>query len=451
MQYAKCGGVQYQVRLEPLGVPCSECRRQEAVVHLRYARKRLCATCFSDFFVRRVRRTVERYRMFGPRDRVAVAVSGGKDSVALLHALRRAFPEQDLVAMYLNLGIAYYSDHLEQKVRDLARRLEVPLVVHSLPRDEGYRMDDFLATRYRNKMCSVCGAIKRQLFSKLAREQGATVVATGHNLDDTVGTMLSAFFAGDFESIQRLKPVLPPLIPGQARKVKPLIHTPEIEDLYYVLLNRLPVQECSCPHGLGSSVHRYKDLLDQMEQQNPNVKHQLLAVFLKKFVPLVEQQQSREAEIPQVQPCVRCGEPTSSPDRVCSRCRRVEMLQQARRLRLEITPEEFLAWPEQEPRVLIDVRSPEEYEENALEGAIHLPADEVLAHPRRAARRLKAWRRSHTLVVYCNTGRTSYAVAVKLRNLGFRALNLQGGLEALRRTEFFERVARRLPVPGAGG
>ncbi len=447
MQYAKCGGVRYQVRLEPLGVPCSECRQEEAVVHLRYARKRLCAACFSDFFVRRVQRTVERYRMFGPRDRVAVAVSGGKDSVALLHALRRAFPEQDLVAIYLNLGIAYYSDHLEQKVRDLARQLEVPLVVYNLAQEEGYRIDDFLATRYRNKMCSVCGAIKRQLFSKLAREQGATVVATGHNLDDTVGTMLSAFFAGDFESIQRLKPVLPPLIPGQARKVKPLIHTPEIEDLYYVLLNRLPVQECSCPHGLGSSVHRYKDLLDQMEQQNPNVKHQLLAVFLKKFVPLLEQQQPREAEPLSVQPCVRCGEPTSSPDGLCAKCRRVDLLKHARppSLPLEIEPEDLLDGTLPQPYLLLDVRA--EADGHPLPDAVAFPAEPFLQDPRRRARALKRWKRSHLLVVVCDTGRTSYAVAVKLRNLGFRAVNLKGGLQALEKARRLRDLAQRLPKP----
>ena len=445
MQYAKCGAPRITVRLDPLGVPCSECRQAEARVSLPYARKRLCTTCFRDFFVRRVRRTVERYRMFGPRDQVAVAVSGGKDSVALLHALRLAFPDQDLVALHLNLGIAYYSDHLEAKVQQLARDLAVPLVVHSLPRDEGYRIDDFLATRYRHKMCSVCGAIKRQLFSKLAREQGATVVATGHNLDDTVGTMLSAFFAGDFESIRRLKPVLPPLLPGQARKVKPLIHTPEVEDLYYVLLNQLPVQDCSCPHGYGSSVHRYKDLLDTLEKQNPNVKHQLLAVFLKKFVPLLPEPEA-DTTRPEVRPCVQCGEPTSSPDGLCSRCRRVALLQDRRpqALPLELDPEDLLTGSAPEPRILVDVRPREEYEAHHLEGALNLPATTFDEDPRRAAKPLRPWKRSHTILVYCNSGQQSYRVTVKLRNLGFRAVNLRGGLQALERARRFHQLARHL-------
>ncbi len=445
MQYAKCGAPRITVRLDPLGVPCSECRQKEAVVHLRYARKRLCASCFSDFFVRRVRRTVERYRMFGPQDRVAVAVSGGKDSVALLHALKRAFPNQDLLAVYLNLGIAYYSDHLEAKVRKLTEDLRVPLVVYSVPQEEGYRMDDFLATRYRHKMCSVCGAIKRHLFSKVAREHGATVLATGHNLDDTVGTMLSAFFAGDLESIQRLKPVLPPLIPGQARKVKPLIHTPEREDLYYVLLNRLPVQECNCPHGSGSSVHRYKALLDNLETQNPNVKHQLLAVFLKKLVPLIPQ---REPGPQQVQACRQCGEPTSSSEGLCARCRRVALLRSApSTLPLELDPEALLTNSAPQPLILLDVRSQEEYEENHLEGALHVPAEALEEDPRRASRPLRPWKRSHYLLVYCNTGRSSYAVTVKLRNLGFRAMNLRGGLQALQRAQVFHRLAQQFPNP----
>ncbi len=415
---------------------CSECKREEAVVDLKYARKKLCGKCFSDFFVRRVKRTVEKYRMFGPKDRVAVAVSGGKDSVALLDALKKAFPEQDIVAFYIDLGIHHYSEHLREKVKALSERVGVPLYVYDLKEREGYVIDDFLRTKFRSKMCSVCGIIKRGVFTQMAAEVGATVLATGHNLDDTVGTMLSAFFAGDFESISRLKPVLKPLIPGQPKKVKPLFNTPEIEDLYYVVLNDLPVQECNCPHSFGASVSRYKRMLDQMEEGNPNVKYQLLSVFLKKLVPMYERVKSLEeggVSAPlEVKECRICGLPTSSSDGVCSKCRRVALLKEKGGQKLEVSPEEVLEMLRRGERVMfIDTRKREVYEGERIRGALNIPREEFEANQRRIIKKLRRkYGKRAVFITYCYAGRESYPVAVALQRGGLRAYSLKGGISA---------------------
>ncbi len=439
LTYSKCGLPAMTVEVKGLGVKCSECKREEAVVELKYARKKLCPKCFTDFFVRRVKRTVEKYRMFRPEDRVAVALSGGKDSVALLDALKRAFPEQDIVAFYIDLGIHHYSSHLREKVKALTERLNVPLYIYDLKEREGYVIDDFLTTRFRNKMCSVCGIVKRAVFTQMAREVGATVMATGHNLDDTVGTMLSAFFSGDFESISRLKPVLKPLVPGQPKKVKPLFNTPEMEDLYYVVINDLPVQECHCPHSFGASVSRYKRMLDQMERENPNVKFQLLSVFLKKLVPMYEKVKEIEERktdvILEVKPCKVCGLPTSSPDGVCSRCRRVAMLKERGGQRIEIPAEEVMGMlANGEKVVLIDVRSPSAYAKEHLPGAINVPKEEFELNQRKTVRRLRRKYGKRTVfVTYCYAGRESYPVAVALRRAGLRGYSLLGGIEEWKR------------------
>ncbi|NPB03164.1 MAG: TIGR00269 family protein [Thermotogae bacterium] len=431
LTYSKCGLPAMKVEVKGLGVKCSECGQEEAVIELKYARKKLCSNCFTDFFVRRVKRTVDKHRMFGPKDRVAVALSGGKDSVALLDALKRAFPKQDIIAFYIDLGIHYYSDHLRQKVQALTEKVRVPLHIYDLKDREGYVIDDFLTTKFRSKMCSVCGIVKRAVFTQMAKEIGATVMATGHNLDDTVGTMLSAFFAGDFESISRLKPVLKPLIPGQPKKIKPLFNTPEVEDLYYVVLNDLPVQECHCPHSFGASVSRYKRILDQMEKDNPNVKFQLLSVFLKRLVPMYERVKETEKENVsiEVEACKVCGLPTSSPDRVCSRCRRVALLKKRGGQKLEITVEEL---EKLEGRiVLIDVRSPAAYEKEHIPSAINVPKEVFEENPQKMARKLRRkFGRKTTFVTYCYAGRESYPVAVALRRFGLRAYSLRGGLEA---------------------
>ncbi len=422
INYGKCGVGAIRLNLEVIG-RCTRCGR-DAIINVPYAKQKLCKDCFNDFFVNRVRRVVEEYRMFKDGEKVAVAVSGGKDSVALLHALKKAFPKQDIYAFYINLGIKYYSDHLEKKVQKLAEMINVPLEIYNLKEKEGYTIDDFLITKYKNKMCSVCGTIKRNIFALMAKQVGADAIATGHNLDDTVSTMMSLFFAGDLESTARLKPVLKPIIPGQPRKIKPLITTPEVEDLYYVALNDLPVQECGCPHGEFTPIKGMKRWLDEMEKEQPDIKFRLLSVFRRKIIPLIENNLSQG--IQEVMACTVCGMPSSS--QVCAKCKRVmelkEIMDKLSYEDMEVEMENIQNLGENV--ILLDVRDKKEYDTYTLKGAINIPAEEI----ERRWKELIKYKKTHKIVVFCNSGRMSYTVAVKLRNLGFKAYNLRGGIMA---------------------
>ena len=97
-------------------VVCSKCRSANAEVQIPYARMNLCPSCFMGFYRARVRKTVEEFKMFREDDAVGVAVSGGKDSAALLHVLREAFPRLGLKALHINLGIPEYSTHCQEKL-----------------------------------------------------------------------------------------------------------------------------------------------------------------------------------------------------------------------------------------------------------------------------------------------------------------------------------------------
>lgn len=417
VSYGKCGIGVVRLDLKPLG-RCNSCEK-EAVVGIKYAKKKYCPECFSLFFVKRVKRTVEEFRMFKPDERVAIALSGGKDSVALLHALRLAFPETEIFAFYINLGISYYSDHLETKVVKLCESLKVPLEIYNL-KDEGYTIDDFLMTRYKNRMCSVCGTIKRNIFTKMSIKVNARVLATGHNLDDTVSTMMTLFINGDFEGIRRLRPVIKPLLPGSPRKVKPLITTPEVEDLYYVYFNNLPVQECNCPYGEITPIKEIKSVIDKLEEEQPDIKFRLLSVFRKKLIPLLGKEKADTDE--EVRSCAVCGMPSSAE--TCAKCKRVREVMEAKKAKgsecIEVTSPEDLG----EKVVLLDVRAREEFLISTLPGALNIPYEEI----ERRWKELIPYRRTHNLLVFCNSGRISYSATVKLRNLGFKAYNLKGGL-----------------------
>ncbi|MEM2211038.1 MAG: ATP-binding protein [Nitrososphaerales archaeon] len=298
---------------------CVKCKNQPAETSAVEGRLKLCPKCFIEYFERRVKESVQKFHMFTHEERVAVAVSGGKDSGALLRSLKRAFPNLDIVALHINLGINGYSEHCESKVRELVKEECVELNVFKLS-EEGFTIDDFRKTLYKNEVCSPCGIVKRHILDRMALEVGAKVLATGHNLDDILSTLLHTFFSGDFVQLVRLKPVLMPQHPYQTKKVKPLIKMSEFEDYQYALYTEIPIRELNCPHSIGTKSREGKKILESLSKGNPNFKYQTLSLFLKKLIPMIED----KVKQPNLMSCIRCGFPSSTE--VCAYCKRVEMV-----------------------------------------------------------------------------------------------------------------------------
>jgi len=275
-----------------------------------------------EFYRAKVRKTVEEFKMFREDDTVGVAVSGGKDSAALLHVLRGAFPRLRLKALHINLGIPEYSAHCQEKVERLASLLDVELHVFNLPKELGIGIGDFKKTPFKRRLCSACGTIKRRIFEELAVKTKVQVLATGHNLEDVAGVMFNNFLYGRWEQFVRLKPVLPPLAEGMASKVKPLIKCPENENLLYCLYGEIPFREIDCPFATGTGVRKRAKILGLLSRDNPYFRHQLLNRFLE-IMPLVE----NIAKKPILGKCKTCGFPSSSE--VCAFCRRLNMVKEA--------------------------------------------------------------------------------------------------------------------------
>lgn len=297
---------------------CRRCRSEPAEVRLPYARMSLCPDCFRRYFENRIRRTVEEFKMFNPRDTVGVAISGGKDSAALLYGLRQAFPALGLIALHVDLDIEKYSTHCLGKVRELTGMLDADLHIFDLGQELGFSIGDFRSTLYRRKICAPCGTIKRHLFEELALRAGVKILATGHNLDDVVGTMLGTFLSGNWGQFVRLKPVLRPLSLGQTLKVKPLLRSPEWEDLLYAAYSKIPFRDIGCPHAEGTKVRRNQELLEALSHGNPAFRQQTLNNFLR-LIPILE----GHVEQPPLTTCKRCGYPSSAE--ICAYCRRVEL------------------------------------------------------------------------------------------------------------------------------
>ncbi len=423
MKYVKCGAEVFTCDLNPLAKKCSRCEAK-AFLKPEGTSLYLCPSCFMNFCEEKVKKNVLALKMFSPeKDRVGVFLSGGKDSASLLAILRKVFPKLQLFGIYLNLGIRYYSEIAEATVRELCRMLEVPLQVINLPEIEGCGIDDFVFTSFKDKICSVCGIIKRHYFTKVARELDLTIVATGHHLDDTLSTMLSLFFNGDFLSLSRLKPVLLPLYPNQPKKVKPLYNLPERDIFHYALLAKLPLESCGCPHGEVTSIKRWKGWLNQMLEEDRTFKYRLLSIFNKKLLPLFPKDGERE-EI--FTPCQVCGEPTPSQTKICVKCRRLELLKRIQDRRLEFSSSEFMDYYQIKDQniVLFDVRERSDYEQGTFPGAIWVNPKLVEAKDREWHKFFKKFR-NRELFFFCYSGRLSYIFVLRLRKLGYKAFNIK--------------------------
>ncbi|RLG52482.1 MAG: hypothetical protein DRN96_02595 [Thermoproteota archaeon] len=292
---------------------CRHCGSRAGEVRVGYARMWLCRDCFTRFFERKVRRTLEKYRMLKGVSRLAVAVSGGKDSAALLAALARLELGIELAPIHLNLGIPGYSSECERKARELAEHLGLRLQVFKLE-EEGFTVGMLGETRLRRRACAACSTVRRYWLNRLARELDAQAVATGHNLDDTVEVLFNAYFTGDLETIARLKPALPARGKLVAR-IKPLIALTEEEALEYAEILELPFTSVKCPLGKGSRSLRRKKLIETIAEEVPGYKHTFLSAHLRVFQPMAEE----HAELGELGECRLCGEPSSQE--VCGYCR----------------------------------------------------------------------------------------------------------------------------------
>lgn len=293
---------------------------QKAVVNMRPHKLALCKLHYLDWLPKQVDRFVGKYKMFTRDDRVLVAVSGGKDSLALWDILHRLGYQAD--GLYICLGITSgidYSARSQQLAETFAASRGLTLHVVDIEHEYGHTIPEFasLSHRGQGRPCSVCGLVKRHVMNRVARDDGYIVLATGHNLDDEAAVLFGNTFSWAGEYLLRQAPVLQEA-PGVARKVKPLFRIYERDTLAYVLLSGIDYIYEECPFSKGSTSIYYKQLLNQMENDRPGAKLAFYLSFLDaRQKGLFAAREEIQAEL---HPCENCGQPTSAPG-LCSFCR----------------------------------------------------------------------------------------------------------------------------------
>lgn len=294
---------------------CRVCRGP-AVIDIRRHNANFCQEHFLRLCRDQMAKAIKDFSMIEPGDRVLVAVSGGKDSLALWDLLLESGYEAD--GLYIGLGIGEYSDDSGEYVRAFAASRTANLIQVDLRDEYGYDIPTG-AKAARRAPCSACGMSKRHVFDRAAIEGGYDAVATGHNLDDEAAVLFGNVLHWHVEYLARQLPVLPARA-GFPRKVKPLVRLGEREMAAYCVLRGIDYQVDECPMATGNRHLAYKDALNSVEARSPGAKHDFYFGYLdrasERFRDGVLDDQDGLGS------CERCGAPT--PSDICAFCRLVE-------------------------------------------------------------------------------------------------------------------------------
>ena len=296
----------------------AQCRycSADAIYTREYEGVSFCSKCFRKAVEERVRRTVTENDMLKFNDHIAVAVSGGKDSLTLLNLLVKMedrFPRSRITAVSVDEGIRGYRDEALDIARKACEKLDVEQFVVSYHDLFGITTDEIAEMHLGQTPCSYCGVFRRKAINRAAQMIGATKIATAHNLDDEVQTVLLNMLHGDPWRIVRSGPILHDPRGKFLTRIKPLCDIPEKEVVLYAYLNGFDFQSIACPHGNAALRNDIRNFLNQLDQKHPGSKF-----TLQRTAERLRELLSRTAPVAELNECVKCGDPT--PHQLCEAC-----------------------------------------------------------------------------------------------------------------------------------
>jgi uncharacterized protein (TIGR00269 family) len=296
-------------------VKCRKCGGT-AALELRRHNAAFCPPHFVEFFRKQVAEAVHRHRMFGREEKILVAVSGGKDSLALWDVLIEE--GYRTAGLYLDLGIFDYSKESRARCEAFAAARGQTLHVERVAEAVGAPIP-VVQQATRRPTCSACGLSKRYLMNRAALEHGYAVVATGHNLDDEAATLFGSVMHWQTDALPRQAPALPSTHPKLVRRVKPLYRLSELETAAYAFLRGIDYIVEECPFAKGATSIAHKEVLNRLEEASPGAKHNFLFGFLERARPAFER-----AEDVVLQECTSCGQVTTGA--ICAFCKLADLV-----------------------------------------------------------------------------------------------------------------------------
>ena len=305
---------------------CTKCQKAESLYYRAHSGEYLCKKCFLRSIESKAAKTISKYSMIEYGDKVAVGVSGGKDSLSLLYVLKMLFDQHpnngnELVAVTIDEGIKGYRDESLQIVKDFCAQLNIESKVLSYQSLFGIDMDQAMVQRSSQKIssCSMCGTFRRRAIDIAAETVEADIVATAHNMDDQLQTFMINLLAGDVERIGWIYPEPVQYTQTGMKKVKPFVEIYEYEIAFYALQRDIPFQSEECPYMNESIRTDLREFFNRLERDHPGIKYNAYRSMTKISKVL------RSSMPPsQTKKCSRCAR-VSTGD-ICSVCRTLSIL-----------------------------------------------------------------------------------------------------------------------------
>ncbi|MBI2107825.1 TIGR00269 family protein [Candidatus Woesearchaeota archaeon] len=264
------------------------CCSKKPVIEI-HSGNNLCKTHFVEYFESKVFGTIREFDLIGKSEHLGVAVSGGKDSLTVLHLLKRLSaqnPKIKLTAMLIDEGIEGYRDKTIIDAKEFCNKNKIELRIYSYKDEFGHTLDE-----------------------------GFTKIATGHNLDDECQSILMNQFNNRIAESARLGPKNGI---NESRffiqRIKPLYLCTEKEVTAYAFMNGILKGLNECPNVGLSYRAQVRDTLNDMENKFPGTKYSIVNSFLQ-TLPLLKEKFKSSSPI---NPCAKCNEPCSND--ICNAC-----------------------------------------------------------------------------------------------------------------------------------
>lgn len=267
----------------------------------------------------RVMGLIKEWNLIQEGELIALALSGGKDSVLTLHMLHELQTELDfeMVAIAVDEGIEGYRSHGMEAAQKNADLLGVKLITKSFKEEAGFTLDEVYS--FFKSACMPCGVFRRNILNKTAYDLGASKIATGHNLDDEIQSFLMSFARADLVKFSKFGPKLDIIHPQLIPRIKPLWNIPEKEVGIWAVLNDIEVHFDECPYSNLSLRAKTKDFLNRAESREPGTKKAILDSFTKTFLEKNPHKSDiSKKSLSNLSGCQRCGEPSSGV--ICKAC-----------------------------------------------------------------------------------------------------------------------------------
>lgn len=275
-----------------------------------------CREHFIKYFEEKALNTIKKYKLIKKGEKIGVAVSGGKDSLSLLYFLNKYKEDLgiDVIGIHIDEGISNYRDITTEFLLNVAKKYNFNIKIYRFSEIFGDRLENFLK-RKNIKPCTLCGTWRRWIMWKAAKELNLDKIATAHNLNDEVQTIIMNMLEGNIKDFVKSGPYVGIVESDFVPRIKPFYFNTEKENLIYAVLHGLDPPFAECPFIVGQIRDRVRSILYKLESEFP-----FHEKFLENVLEIIfrAKEYYKEHFIINLKPCKICGYPTTRE--ICRAC-----------------------------------------------------------------------------------------------------------------------------------